>query len=117
MGLPNRRINMAVYINLTPHVINLNDGRYFEPSGEIARVESTFTEYPDTDIQEMSYGEVIGLPEESHDGVFYIVSGVVATALNGVRSDVVTPATGSKDCIRNDKGFIKSVPFFYTYQP
>ena len=28
------------------------------------------------------------------------------------RTDLVTPATGHKDCVRDDKGFIVSVPGF-----
>jgi len=31
---------MVKFINLTPHTIYLNDGRKFEPSGQIARVSS-----------------------------------------------------------------------------
>jgi hypothetical protein len=45
--------------------------------------------------------------------VLYIVSALVLTAAKAaVRTDCVAPATGHPDCVRNDKGFIVSVPGF-----
>ena len=98
------------YINLTPHAINLNDGRTFQPSGTIARVSAGFSAIED-DVCVQTFGDVSGLPEAT-DGVRYIVSGLVLSALVGRRDDVVAPATGHPDCQRNSKGHIVSVPCF-----
>lgn len=99
------------YINLTPHAIRLNDGREFQPSGVIARVSAGFSAIVD-DVCEQTFGEVSGLPETQSNDVRYIVSGMVLSALAGVRDDVVAPATGHPACQRNDKGHILSVPCF-----
>jgi hypothetical protein len=101
---------MAQYINLTPHAISLNDGRSFAPSGTVARVSAGFTTIID-DISRQSFGEVTGLPAPE-EGVRLIVSALVLSALAGSRPDVVAPATGHPDCVRNDKGHIVSVPCF-----
>jgi hypothetical protein len=98
------------YINLTPHGIVLNDGRRFDPSGNIARVQATFTTIVD-DVCVQQFGDVQNLPAASQDGVCYIVSAMVLSACAG-RADVVAPATGHPDTVRNDKGHIVSVPGF-----
>ena len=98
------------YINLTPHQINLNDGRVFPASGQIARVSSSFSEVKD-DLCQQVFGKVSDLPEHQK-GVRLIVSGMVLAALAGSRSDVVAPATGHPECVRNEKGHILSVPCF-----
>jgi len=98
------------YINMTPHAIHLNDGRVFEPSGTIARVGSSFTEFAD-DVCIQVFGEVTDL-SAPEDDVRYIVSGMVLSALKGQRVDAVAPATGHVDCRRNEKGHIISVPGF-----
>lgn len=100
---------MATYINLTPHAIALNDGRIFAPSGVVARVTTSFTDIVD-DVCEVVYGEVENLPAAC-DNVIYIVSAMVLGACKG-RHDVVAPATGHPQTIRNDKGHIVSVPCF-----
>lgn len=97
------------YVNLTPHAIKLNDGRIFEPSGEIARVSQSFSEIVN-DISHQKFGEITGLPEPK-EGTIYIVSGFVLGAAKH-RKDVVAPATGHPETIRNDKGHIVSVPCF-----
>lgn len=97
------------YINLTPHTINLNDGRYFEPSGTVARVDSSFSEIKN-DISQQLFGEVTDLPEPQ-PGTMYIVSALVLAACKD-RSDVVAPATGHPDTKRNELGHIVSVPCF-----
>ena len=98
-------------INLTPHAIKLNDGRVFDPSGTIARVTSSFTDFDANGVARQVFGDVQNLPAAT-DGTMYIVSALVLGALNGSRSDVVAPATGHTDTIRNDKGHIVSVPGF-----
>lgn len=99
---------MCTFINCTPHAIKLNDGRVFDPSGSVARVSSSFTDFTD-DICTVQYGDLTGVPA-AQDGVKYIVSAMVLAASD--RSDLVAPATGHKDCVRDDKGFIVSVPGF-----
>ena len=79
---------MVKFINLTPHTIYLNDGRKFEPSGQIARVSSQFTilsQFKEVDlvddviIYEVTYGNIENLPEPDTD-VIYIVSNIVLEA-------------------------------------
>jgi len=100
---------MAQFINLTPHPINLNDGRVFPPSGVVARVASSHTQFDADGIASVVFGDVTGLPDQQ-DGVCLIVSALVAQAAK--RPDVVSPATGHPDAVRNDKGHIVSVPGF-----
>lgn len=95
-------------INCTPHAITLNNGESFPISGNVARVSSTF-EATGKGFFKVAYGEVTGLPEAQKD-TMYIVSSMVANATS--RRDVIVPATGHLDCIRNDKGQIVSVPGF-----
>lgn len=96
------------FVNLTPHDIVLNNGTIVEKSGTVARVSASFTEFNDG-ICRQEFGEVEGLPEEK-EGVIYVVSALVLAASD--RKDLVAPATGHPDCIRNEKGLIQSVPGF-----
>ena len=114
-------------INLTPHVIRLNDGREFPPSGSIARVSTkrefvgwyhegqdgtvTLDDEMLSDaipIYKTVFGDVVGLPEPQN-GTIYLVSGMVASACLD-RMDVLSPATGD-GCVRKD-GNVYSVPGF-----
>lgn len=95
-------------INCTPHAIALNSGEIFPISGNVARVSSSF-EANGKGFFKVAYGEVYGLPEAKAD-TLYIVSTMVANATS--RNDVIVPATGHPDTIRNDKGQIVSVPGF-----
>lgn len=95
-------------INCTPHAIALNNGESFPISGNIARVSSSFEEV-ENGFFKVAYGQVTGLPDEQ-EGTFYIVSSMVANATS--RKDVIVPATGHPECIRNEKGQIVSVPGF-----
>lgn len=97
------------FINCTPHAIVMNDGRVFEASGQIARVSSSFTEFDAEGICTVKYGDLTGVPAQK-DGVKYIVSAMVLAASD--RADLVAPATGHKDCVRDDAGHIVSVPGF-----
>lgn len=102
---------MTTFKNHTPHTITLNDGREFASEG-LARVSATFSDFNADGVCEQRFGDVTGLPEPA-DGVLYIVSALVLTAAKAAgRTDCVAPATGHPDCVRNDKGFILSVPGF-----
>lgn len=96
------------FVNCTPHAIVLNDGTTYEPSGMVARVSSSFTEFDCANVCSVVYGELTGVPEPE-PGTFYIVSSMVLAACN--RPDLVAPATGHPKCIR-ENGYIKSVPGF-----
>lgn len=102
---------MTTFKNFTPHTIVLNDGRSFASEG-LARVSATFTPFDENGVCSQQFGDITGLPEPA-DGVLYIVSVLVliAVKLQG-RTDCVAPATGHPECVRNDKGFIVSVPGF-----
>lgn len=98
------------YVNLTPHQINLNNGRSFPASGQVARITVGFSEVKD-DLCWQVFGAVDNLPAPQ-EGVRLIVSALVLTALRGSRSDVVAPATNHPECVRNEQGHIVSVPCF-----
>lgn len=75
-----------------------------------ARVENQFSNFC-CGISTVFYGEIENLPEPE-EGTIYIVSAMVlAAAKEKGRTDVVAPATGHPDSIRED-GFIVSVPGF-----
>jgi hypothetical protein len=98
------------FINLTPHTINLNSGEVFPPSGQVARVTAGYTDFDAAGCCVATFGEVQGLPDPQ-EGVLFIVSGLVAGAVKGVREDVVAPATGHPQAVR-EGGQIVSVPGF-----
>lgn len=99
---------MKTYINLTPHPIKLNDGRVFEPSGTVARISTYFSAIVE-DVCTVIYGELQGVPAAA-ENTLYIVSAMVLAATD--RKDLVAPATGHPNTIRNEKGHIVSVPGF-----
>lgn len=99
-----------MFVNLTPHDIVLNDGTVFPKTGIVARVAVTHGPFDQNGICRTQYGEVIGLPDP-FGSVIYIVSALVLSACKD-REDLVAPATGHPDCIRNEKGQIVSVPGF-----
>ncbi len=102
---------MTTFKNFTPHAITLNDGRTFASEG-LARVSATFSDFDADGVCIQQFGDVTGLPAPAA-GVLYIVSALVLTAAKAAgRTDCVAPATGHPDCVRNDKGFIVSVPGF-----
>ena len=111
-GMTTRNNSNIQFVNCTPHAIKLNDGRVFEPSGSIARVSQTISDFDEDGIATQSFGAVTGLPEPQ-DGVIYIVSAMVlGRAQAEGRTDVVAPATGHKNCVRDEGGRIVSVPGF-----
>ena len=98
------------FMNYTPHVITLNDGRFY-PSEGIARVSNTFSDFNTDGICTVSYGEIVGLPAPHEDVIFIVSALVLAAAKAQGRTDCVAPATGHPECVRKD-GFIVSVPGF-----
>lgn len=105
--------NMAtIFVNCTPHAIRLNDGRVFEPSGTIARVAQTISAFDENCIAVQSFGAVTGLPAPQPDTMYIVSAMVLPRAQAEGRTDVVAPATGHKDCVRDDAGRIVSVPGF-----
>nr|DAN74399.1 MAG TPA: hypothetical protein [Caudoviricetes sp.] len=102
---------MKTFKNFTPHTITLNDGREYASEG-LARVSATFSSFDENGVCSQQFGQVTGLPEPTAS-TLYIVSALVLTAVKAQgRIDCVAPATGHPDCIRNEKGFIVSVPGF-----
>jgi len=99
---------MTNFINLTPHAIVLNDGRTFDATGNVARVQADLVDLGNGMFRQ-TFGDVQGLPAPV-DGTMFIVSGLVFSATD--RTDVVAPATAHKDVKRNDAGQIVSVPGF-----
>jgi hypothetical protein len=103
------------FINFTPHTINLNDGSSYGPSGEVARVSTSTTEFDANGIAREIVGEITGLPTEPDADTFYIVSLMVRMAAPHLKW-LVSPATNHPDCIRVQdgprKGQIVSVPGF-----
>ena len=97
------------FINCTPHPIVLNDGKVFAVTDNVARVSSSFTTFDADGICKVIYEATTGVPVPAKD-TKYIVSSLVFGASD--RDDLVVPATGHKDCVRDDKGFIISVPGF-----
>lgn len=105
---------MTKVINLTPHAITLQVGDVattFQPSGTVARVQQETLPMRLTvaggQVHTSSFGEVLDIPQPQL-GTYYIVSGMVLSALNGARADVIAPKTDTT-AIRNDKGHIISV--------
>lgn len=98
----------AKFRNYTPHDIVLNSGEVFKSEG-IARVAVSFTDFDENMTCSQEFGEVEGLPEKE-EGVYVIVSLLVLQASD--RGDLVAPASGHPECIRDEKGRIVSVPGF-----
>lgn len=96
------------YVNLTAHIIRLNDGREFLPSGKEARIKTSYTKFNEYLMCQVTFGDLENLPDPVENTIF-IVSGMIAKAVN--RLDVVAPATGHPDCVRV-LGQVHSVPGF-----
>ncbi len=101
-------------INKTPHPIVVRNEKgetIYSPEGEVARLQTETRVVSELDGFEVEEAVVIGnnLPEPQ-EGVVLIVSGMVLSALKGVRSDLVAPNTNK--AVRNEKGHIVSVPGF-----
>lgn len=96
-----------ILINLTPHNINLyKDGKITKiiPSSGIATCETKsllIDNIDGFDVYTTEFGEVSNLPAPK-DGVYYIVSAIVANKVKGTRSDCLIV----NDTVRNEKGQI-----------
>lgn len=86
-------------------------GTQFPASGNIARVAASFKDVSNG-FYTQTFGEVENLPAPVED-VYYIISAMVFAATD--RKDVVAPATGHPECVRNKKGQIVSVPGFVVH--
>ena len=108
--------NKGGIINLTPHAVTVA-GATYEPSGIVARVDSSYTPIVDG-LTSVEYGRVkfIQNGEEvkmDFEDVVHIVSAMVFEAVKNWESGVwVAPATGHPEVVRNEKGHIVSVPAF-----
>ena len=100
----------TTFINLTPHAVVLNDGTTFPPSGGVARVSATYSDFDSNGVAVVKFGEPVGLPDPQEDTI-YIVSGLLKQACPD-RADLVSPATGHPACRRDEGGRILSVPGF-----
>jgi len=94
-------------VNLTSHVLRLNDGTEYMPSGTVARVESVHVYR--NDICYIHFGDVINVPPPE-DGTLYVASALVSSRLPD-REDVVSPDTNNPATVRHD-GQVYSVPGF-----
>lgn len=108
---------MKQIINLTPYTLNINELSI--PSNGIARVEEFTTLlhmeesiYGDIPIFSTSYGEIVGLLEETDDTII-VVSQMVARAAileNPRRADLYVPGKlicDNKGCIVGCEGLIE----------
>jgi len=88
-------------INLTPHELKIHGGEgvvSLPPSGQIARCSVTCSpvgEHDGVPLSRSETGAVEGLPEPQ-DGVIYVVSMVVRSAVPG-RTDVASPGALLRD--------------------
>jgi len=87
------------FVNLTTHEVNdVGAGNTYPPSGMVARTDRNTKDiyYGKTLVVTTVYSDVFGLPEPKHD-TMYIVSAVVLNALDGSRSDCVSPYRPVRD--------------------
>jgi hypothetical protein len=110
------------FVNCTPHaiVISDNDGSddaTFPPSGIVARVSNEFkfsTVVGGYLVSTVETGAITGLPDPV-EKTYHIVSAMVLEANNRLpepRTDLLAPATGHPQTIRDAKGHIVSVGGF-----
>ena len=93
------------FVNLTPHTLTVlgDDGNVITdipPSGDVARVDVQRTQtgtVAGIPVYDSVFGNVQDLPAPQ-DGVFYVVSGMVRSAVD--RDDVLSPGA----LVRDDDG-------------
>ena len=102
-------------INCTPHEINLlseSENTEFPPSGLVARVATSSVMVPsELPMVRTIFGDITGLPEPA-DHTYFIVSGMVLSALNGSRPDVIAPDTSPASAVRDPQGRMIGVKRF-----
>lgn len=109
-------------ISWVGHVVRLNNGVIFRPSGQVCRLSRAIYEGRGlirvkrlgeprlyTLLADGSLSEESAPLPEPQDGVLYIVSGLVARQAH--RPDFVVPAVHHSHAIQDDRGKIRSVPF------
>lgn len=105
-------------VNLTPHPVVVeiptkhNISRWtFKPSGKVARVKSTIREIGQgLFIQE--FGELEGLPINTKDNTYYIVSSIVQQYCKANKLKVKTLCPLTSKAVKDTNGNISSVPGF-----
>jgi len=112
---------MTKFVNLTPHEIKVvrKDGSELRlpPSGQVARVMTAsvpVSEVDGVEVVRTEFGAVEGVPEP-REGVYYIVSSMVAQALSW-RSDVLAPDTSPASAVRDEQGRIVGIRRFQVFQ-
>lgn len=103
---------MESFVNLTPHAITVEGLGTIPASGQVARVETRrccVGSINGVRLVSQTFGDVQNLPEP-REGVVYVVSSLVLSALAGTRRDVVAPDTGA-DAVR-ENGQIMAVMGF-----
>jgi len=103
-------------VNLTPHDVVIVDAAGMEvkrylTAGQMVRVNTADVPLDNVDnvpVVRTEYTDVSGLPDLQPNTV-YLVSVLVAQALNGSRPDVYTPDTGPKSVVRDAQGHIIGV--------
>ena len=102
-------------INCTPHEISLlteSENIVYPPSGIVTRVNATFVMVPSPlPLVRTIFGDITGLPEPM-DHTYFIVSGMVLSALNGSRPDVIAPDTSPASAVRDPQGRMIGVKRF-----
>jgi hypothetical protein len=109
---------MKKFVNMTPHAIVINDGRVYEPSGFVVRVDSSYSTVVD-DVCSVEFGDIVVIDSTKSVVEFdfdtdatYIVSGLCVVPCRAKGVNAVAPATGHPQAVRNEKGQIVSVPCF-----
>lgn len=94
-------------INCTPHEINLlteEANVAYPPSGIVTRVNTTSVMMPSVlPMVRTIFGDITSLPEPM-DHTYFIVSGMVLSALDGTRPDVIAPDTSPASAVRDSQG-------------
>jgi hypothetical protein len=104
---------MNVLINLTPHDIHVKEGETittYPATGDVARVSVTNEVIGTANgapISRPVYGKVEGLPAYQKQGMYYIVSMLVRSAMPE-RKDLLSPDSGPT-AKRDDRGQIEYV--------
>ena len=102
-------------INCTPHEINLlteEANVAYPPSGIVTRVNATSVMMPSPlPMVRTIFEDITGLPEPM-DHTYFVVSGMVLSALNGSRLDVIAPDTSPASAVRDPQGRMIGVKRF-----